>query len=139
MTTVLERTEAGTPGLLSWLVSSRVRRTLRMTSGLILFAYIGAHMFNHALGLVSLEAAEAGMAIGVEVWYSTTGTFVLYGAAATHFLLASSLGERDRTAVRAVGVRYATVYAQGGIVAIESSVVADRQVGPLRTLRFCES
>jgi adenylate cyclase len=88
MTTVLERTEAGTPGLLSWLVSSRVRRTLRMTSGLILFAYIGAHMFNHALGLVSLEAAEAGMAIGVEVWYSTTGTFVLYGAAATHFLLA---------------------------------------------------
>ena len=46
-----------------------------MTSGLILFFYIGAHMFNHALGLVSLEAAEAGMAIGVEVWYSTTGTY----------------------------------------------------------------
>jgi adenylate cyclase len=59
-----------------------------MASGLILFAYIGAHMFNHALGLISLDVAEAGMAIGVEVWYSTTGTIVLYGAAATHFLLA---------------------------------------------------
>ena len=59
-----------------------------MASGLILFFYIGAHLFNHALGLVSLDAAEAGMAIGVEVWYSPTGTIVLYGAAATHFLLA---------------------------------------------------
>ncbi len=59
-----------------------------MASGLILFFYIGAHLLNHALGLVSLEAAEAGMAIGVEVWYSPTGTVVLYGAAATHFVLA---------------------------------------------------
>ncbi|MGE0036555.1 MAG: 2Fe-2S iron-sulfur cluster-binding protein [Xanthobacteraceae bacterium] len=59
-----------------------------MTSGLILFFYIGAHLFNHALGLISLETAEAGMAIGVEVWYSPTGTVLLYGAAATHFVLA---------------------------------------------------
>lgn len=88
MTTVLERMEAGTPRLLSRLTSSGARRTLRMTSGLILFFYIGAHMLNHALGLVSLEAAETGMAIGVEVWYSPAGTIVLYGAAATHFLLA---------------------------------------------------
>jgi adenylate cyclase len=80
--------EAGTPRLLSWLVSSGVRRNVRMASGLVLFFYIGAHMFNHALGLISLDAAEAGMTIGVEVWYSTTGTILLYGAAATHFLLA---------------------------------------------------
>ena len=59
-----------------------------MASGLILFFYIGAHLLNHALGLVSLEAAEAGMSFGVEVWYSPTGTVVLYGAAATHFVLA---------------------------------------------------
>ena len=74
--------------LLSELVSSSVRRTLRMTSGLILFTYIGAHLTNHALGLISLDTAERGMEIAVEVWYSVPGTLLLYGAAATHFVLA---------------------------------------------------
>src|SRR6476620_7372296 len=74
--------------LLSELVSSSVRRTLRMTSGLILFIYIGAHLTNHALGLISLDTAERGMEIAVEVWYSVPGTLLLYGAAATHFVLA---------------------------------------------------
>ena len=67
---------------------SSLRRTLRMASGLILFTYIGAHLLNHALGLVSLAAAEAGMAYAVEVWYSLPGTILLYGAFATHFLMA---------------------------------------------------
>jgi adenylate cyclase len=73
---------------LSALASSSVRRTLRMTSGLILFTYIGAHLINHSLGLISLEAAERGMEIAVEAWYSLPGTLLLYGAAATHFVLA---------------------------------------------------
>src|SRR5437667_2631431 len=75
-------------GLLSELTSSAARRTLRMASGLTLFTYIGAHLINHALGLISLDAAEKGMEIAVEVWYSVPGTLLLYGAAATHFLLA---------------------------------------------------
>jgi adenylate cyclase len=70
---------------LSW---SGVRRTLRLATGLVLFTYIAAHLLNHALGLVSLEAAESGMEIAVEVWYSPWGTLLLYGAAAIHFLLA---------------------------------------------------
>ena len=69
-------------------LSSSLRRKLRMASGLILFAYIGAHLINHALGLISLDTAEAGMSIAVEVWYSTPGTIVLYGAFATHFMMA---------------------------------------------------
>src|SRR6266853_176466 len=73
--------------LLFELASSSVRRTLRMTSGLILFTYIGAHLTNHALGLISLDTAERGMEIAVEIWYSVPGTLLLYGAAATHFLL----------------------------------------------------
>jgi len=68
--------------------SSLMRRSLRMASGLILFTYIGAHLLNHALGLISLEVAEAGMGIAVDVWYSPLGTILLYGAAATHFLMA---------------------------------------------------
>ena len=59
-----------------------------MASGGVLFAYIALHLVNHALGLVSLHVAEAGMEIAVAVWYSWPGTVLLYGAAATHFLLA---------------------------------------------------
>ena len=69
-------------------LSSSLRRNLRMASGLILFTYIGAHLLNHALGLISLDTAEAGMEIAVEVWYSLPGTILLYGAFATHFMMA---------------------------------------------------
>ncbi len=67
---------------------SLIRRNLRMASGIILFSYIGAHLINHALGLISLSTAEAGMEIAVEVWYSRTGTILLYGAFAVHFMMA---------------------------------------------------
>jgi adenylate cyclase len=59
-----------------------------MASGLILFTYIGAHLINHALGLISLETAEAGMEIAVGVWYSRPGTILLYGAFVIHFMMA---------------------------------------------------
>jgi adenylate cyclase len=65
-----------------------MRRTARMTSGLILFTYLGFHLVNHALGLISLQAAEHGMEYAIAVWYSPLGTVLLYGAAGTHFLLA---------------------------------------------------
>lgn len=70
-----------------WL-SSSLRRTIRMTSGLVLFTYIGLHLLNHALGLISLDTAEAGMSIAVEFWGSTPGTVLLYGAFTLHFLMA---------------------------------------------------
>ena len=59
-----------------------------MASGLVLFSYISAHLVNHALGLVSLAAAEKGLEYAIEVWYSLPGTILLYGAALVHFLLA---------------------------------------------------
>ncbi len=70
------------------LTSSSTRRRLRMASGLILFTYIGMHLINHALGLISLGAAEHAMEYAVIVWYSLPGTILLYGAACVHFLLA---------------------------------------------------
>jgi adenylate cyclase len=63
-------------------------RNLRLASGLVLFAYITAHLINHALGLISLDAAERGLEIAIHIWYSYPGTVLLYGAAAAHFLLA---------------------------------------------------
>jgi adenylate cyclase len=70
------------------LASSSVLRKLRLASGLFLFAYITMHLANHALGLVSLDAAEAALRMAVVIWHSWPGTLLLYGAAAIHFLLA---------------------------------------------------
>jgi adenylate cyclase len=74
--------------LFSDLASRSFRRNLRLASGLVLFTYIAAHLINHALGLVSLDTAEAGLEFAVEVWSSWPGTVLLYGAFAVHFLLA---------------------------------------------------
>ena len=64
------------------------RRGLRLGSGLILFSYVAAHLVNHALGLISIAAAERGLRVAVTVWQSLPGTLLLYGAAGTHIALA---------------------------------------------------
>ena len=64
------------------------RRNLRLASGLTLFSYAGLHLVNHALGLHSLAAAEAMLAIAVRAWSSLPGTLLLYGAGAIHVGLA---------------------------------------------------
>lgn len=72
-------------------------QTLRLTTGLILFAYLATHLLNHALGLFSLEAMEAGRQWFLYVWRSPIGTVALYGALGIHFLLALwSLYRRQR-------------------------------------------
>src|SRR5262249_26286569 len=70
------------------MLESITRRDLRFASGLILFVYIAVHLANHALGLISLEAAERGLRVAVGAWQSAPGTVILYGAAAAHFMLA---------------------------------------------------
>lgn len=64
------------------------RRDARLASGIILFVYVATHLANHALGLVSLGAAEVGLRAGVVVWHSLPGTLLLYGAAVVHVTLA---------------------------------------------------
>ena len=64
------------------------RQDLRLGSGLILFAYVSFHLVNHALGLISLAAAERGLRVAVAVWHSLPGTVLLYGAAGIHITLA---------------------------------------------------
>jgi adenylate cyclase len=64
------------------------RRSLRLSSGVVLFVYIAAHFFNHALGLVSMAFAEQGLRVTVAFWHSLPGTILLYGAASIHITLA---------------------------------------------------
>jgi len=64
------------------------RRGWRLGSGLVLFTYVALHLANHALGLVSVDAAEAMLATMVAFWQSVPGTLLLYGAVAVHVSLA---------------------------------------------------
>ena len=63
-------------------------RQLRLATGLILFTFVTTHLLNHALGLVSLDAMEAGRSWFTAVWRSVAGTVLLYGAVLTHIALA---------------------------------------------------
>lgn len=60
----------------------------RLISGLILFFYVLTHNLNHALGLISLDAMEAGRAPFVAFWRNPLIQWAFYLAAIVHFLLA---------------------------------------------------
>ena len=61
--------------------------TIRLISGLVLFAYVGTHLINHSWGLASMEALNIGRDVFVTVWRSWPGTILLYSALLTHFIL----------------------------------------------------
>jgi adenylate cyclase len=70
-------------------------RRLRIASGLVLLFYVLTHLLNHALGLVSLAAAEAGRQVFTAFWRNGAVTVVFYGSILLHFGLAlSALYER---------------------------------------------
>jgi adenylate cyclase len=64
------------------------RRDLRMMSGIVMLCYLASHLVNHALGLVSLDAAETVLSGAVQFWGHPLVTVILYGAAAVHVALA---------------------------------------------------
>src|SRR6267378_6737064 len=64
-----------------------LRRT-RLWSGIVLVAYLTTHLANHALGLVSFAALEAGRGWFLLLWRNPLGTALLYGALASHLALA---------------------------------------------------
>lgn len=64
-----------------------IRRT-RIVTGLVLFTYLTTHLLNHALGLISLEAMEAGRVWFLSLWRNPVSTAIFYGSLLTHFVLA---------------------------------------------------
>src|SRR5262245_52603523 len=63
-------------------------RLLRLATGLVVACFVVGHFFNHALGVVSIEAMDR-MRIALAAWWrGPVGTFLLYGALLTHFGLA---------------------------------------------------
>ena len=74
---------------------------LRLWSGLVLFLFVLGHLFNHVLGIVSLEAMNAGIPVTIEPWRTLPGTILLCGALVTHVVLALwSLYQRRTLRIR---------------------------------------
>ena len=63
-------------------------RRVRLTSGLVMLAYVVTHFCNHALGLVSVAVMDDALRVVYAFWASPVGTLALYGAFATHYCLA---------------------------------------------------
>jgi adenylate cyclase len=62
-------------------------RALRLGAGLVLFAYVAAHLANHAAMLISLRAADTAVLPIFAVVRSLPGTVLLYGAMEVHAIL----------------------------------------------------
>jgi len=69
----------------------------RLASGLILFVFVASHLANHALGVVSLGALEAGLAVFAAVWANLPAITLLTAAFATHLAIALWRLYRRRT------------------------------------------
>ncbi len=63
-------------------------RRVRLASGLVLFTYVTTHLANHALGLISLDAMEAGRTYFLALWRNPIGSLLLYSAWTAHVALA---------------------------------------------------
>src|ERR1700756_2650809 len=59
-------------------------RRVRLASGLVLFTYVTLHFANHALGNISSDAMENGLAIQKAIWRSAPGAITLYAALTIH-------------------------------------------------------
>src|SRR5215467_9863964 len=77
---------ASSAGARMWLRGIGVRQ-VRLITGLVMFAYIFSHFFNHALGNISYETMEAWLSWHVWWWRTPVVNYTLYTAAVIHFSL----------------------------------------------------
>ena len=68
-------------------VAQRLERPVRLTTGLILFAFATSHLINHAFGIRSVNTMQAVSAVLLAPWQTNTGLITLYSAFLTHGLL----------------------------------------------------
>jgi adenylate cyclase len=65
-----------------------LERRTRLATGLVLFTFVLTHLLNHALGMISLEAMEAGRRAFLALWRSAPGTLALAASILLHLALA---------------------------------------------------
>ena len=62
-------------------------RQIKLATGLVLYLYVTLHFVNHALGNISVDAMESGLAIQKLIWQSLAGATILYVSLLTHMSL----------------------------------------------------
>jgi adenylate cyclase len=63
-------------------------RQLRLSSGLVMLAYVTMHLLNHAVGLISLTAMEDVLWYIFRIWSNRPAQVLLYGSFLVHYGLA---------------------------------------------------
>ena len=63
-------------------------RNLRLASGLVMSFFVATHLVNHALGLISLDALEAGRVVFLGFWRGTPAGPIFLASMAVHLGLA---------------------------------------------------
>lgn len=61
-----------------------VIRTLRLATGLTLFAFAASHFLNHAFGIFRLDVMDAVRVVLIWPWRTSVGQAALYGSFLTH-------------------------------------------------------
>jgi adenylate cyclase len=72
-------------------------RRLRLSSGLVIAAWVLTHFYNHSLGIIALDAMESFRFRNAAFWQHPAGSVALYGAFTLHFGLALWSLYRRRT------------------------------------------
>src|SRR5215831_15498481 len=60
-------------------------RQLRLSSGLVMLAYVTMHLLNHAVGLISLRAMDEVLRYVVRIWSNYPAQALLYGSFLVHY------------------------------------------------------
>ncbi|MDF0660788.1 MULTISPECIES: adenylate/guanylate cyclase domain-containing protein [unclassified Rhizobium] len=67
--------------------SERMIRRARLGSGLVIFIFVLLHLSNHAIGLISVSAADKAARLFMAIWRNPVGTTIFYSAVLIHIAL----------------------------------------------------
>ncbi|MGR9328088.1 adenylate/guanylate cyclase domain-containing protein (plasmid) [Rhizobium leguminosarum] len=67
--------------------SERAIRRGRLGSGLVIFIFVLLHLSNHAIGLISVAAADKAAHLFMAIWRNPLGTAIFYSSVLIHIAL----------------------------------------------------
>ncbi|NEJ72764.1 2Fe-2S iron-sulfur cluster binding domain-containing protein [Rhizobium phaseoli] len=67
--------------------SERTIRRARLGSGLVIFIFVLMHLSNHAIGLISVSAADKAARLFMAIWRNPLGTAIFYSSVLIHIAL----------------------------------------------------
>ncbi|MEP6065708.1 MAG: hypothetical protein ABJ246_07725, partial [Paracoccaceae bacterium] len=62
-------------------------RSIRITSGLVLLAFVTSHLLNASFGIISIKAMQAAHPFLTEIWQSKLAFSLLFLSLIAHFIL----------------------------------------------------